>query len=92
MSCFLFPNQVRHNPRGHSGASTNQPIFDAMQDEIRTYAKLQEQMRNALREQHPEWVEPNGDCPTCHFYERRFAELLAPIYQKSRQQWEIERE
>jgi len=48
-----------------------------MQEEIRTYAELQEQMHDALREQHPEWVEPNGDCSTCHFYERRFAELLA---------------
>ena len=48
-----------------------------MQNEIQTYAELQEQMRNALREQNPEWAEPNGDCPRLHFYERRFAELLA---------------
>jgi hypothetical protein len=53
-----------------------------MQDEIRTYAELRQQMHYALREQHPEWVEPNGDCPTCHFYERRFAELLA-LFAKS---------
>jgi hypothetical protein len=63
-----------------------------MQDEIRTYAELQKQMHDALREQHPEWVEPNGDCPNCRFYERRFTELLAPIYQKSRQERGIERE
>jgi hypothetical protein len=48
-----------------------------MQTEIRTYAELQQQMRDALREQHPEWIGPDGDCPTCHIYERRFAELLA---------------
>lgn len=48
-----------------------------MQPEIRTYAELQQQMRDALREQHPEWIEPDGDCPTCHIYESRFAELLA---------------
>jgi hypothetical protein len=48
-----------------------------MQNEIQTYAELQEQMRKALREQNPEWTEPNGECPSLHFYERRFAELLA---------------
>jgi hypothetical protein len=45
--------------------------------EIRTYAELQERMRKALREQHPEWLEPSGDSPICHAYEKRFAELLA---------------
>jgi len=34
-------------------------------------------MRDALREQHPEWVDPDGDSPICQCYERRFAELLA---------------
>jgi hypothetical protein len=33
-------------------------------------------MHDALRQQHPEWVQPNGDCPTCESYEARFAELL----------------
>ena len=44
--------------------------------EIRSYVQLQQQIHNALREQHPEWVEPNGDCPTCESYESRLAELL----------------
>jgi len=26
--------------------------------------------------QHPDWVEPNGNCPTCDSYESRLAELL----------------
>jgi hypothetical protein len=30
----------------------------------------------ALREQHPEWIEQNGDCPACESYESRFAERL----------------
>ena len=47
-----------------------------MQHEIETYAELQAKMREALREQHPEWIEANGECPTCHIYEERFAELL----------------
>jgi hypothetical protein len=48
-----------------------------MHDKIQTYAELQEQMHDVLRKQHPEWLEPNGDSPICHDYERRFAELLA---------------
>jgi hypothetical protein len=45
-------------------------------DEIRSYAELQRQIHDALRVEHPEWVEPNGDCPTCESYESRLAELL----------------
>jgi queuine/archaeosine tRNA-ribosyltransferase len=44
--------------------------------EVRSYAELQRQIRDALREQHPEWIEQDGDCPTCQSYESRFAELL----------------
>jgi hypothetical protein len=44
--------------------------------EIRSYVQLQRQIHDALREQHPEWIEPNGDSPTCDSYESRFAELL----------------
>jgi len=45
-------------------------------DEIRSYVQLQQQIHQALRKEHPEWIEPNGDCPTCEFYESRLAELL----------------
>ena len=44
--------------------------------EIRSYMQLQQQIHDALRVQHPEWVEANGDCPTCESYESRLAELL----------------
>jgi hypothetical protein len=44
--------------------------------EIRSYTELQEQVHDALRIQHPEWIETNGDCPTCDSYESRLAELL----------------
>ena len=60
----------------------NQIPSHAMHNEIRTYAELQRHMRDALREQHPEWVEPDGNSPTCHSYERQFAELLA-LFAKS---------
>jgi hypothetical protein len=45
-------------------------------DEIRSYNQLQQQIHDALRVQHPEWVQPNGDCPKCESYESRLAELL----------------
>ena len=40
------------------------------------YAQLQRGMHDALRAQHPEWILPNGDCPTCDSYDARFVELL----------------
>lgn len=43
---------------------------------IRSYAELQQRMREDLRAQHPEWVAPDGNCPMCDSYERRLAELL----------------
>jgi hypothetical protein len=45
-------------------------------DEIRSYLELQRQIHDALRAEHPEWVKPNGDCPTCDSYESRLVELL----------------
>ena len=44
--------------------------------EVHSYVPLQHQIHDALREQHPEWIGQNGDCPTCESYESRFAELL----------------
>jgi hypothetical protein len=47
-----------------------------MPNEIHPYSELQQQIHEDLRIQHPDWVEPNGDCPTCDSYELRLAELL----------------
>ena len=47
-----------------------------MFDEIHTYDVLQKLMHVALRTQHPEWIEPNGDSPICDSYDARLAELL----------------
>jgi hypothetical protein len=49
---------------------------------IGSYVQLQHQIHDALRQQHPEWIEQNGDCPTCESYESRFAELLS-IFQSN---------
>ena len=43
---------------------------------IRTFSELREQIRNDLRLQHPEWIEPSGESPMCDFYEARLMELL----------------
>jgi hypothetical protein len=47
-----------------------------MSDQMNCYSELQQQIHEDLRIQHPEWVEPNGSCPTCDSYESRLAELL----------------
>jgi hypothetical protein len=43
---------------------------------VSNIAQLRQQIHNDLRSQHPEWIEPNGDCPECDFYETRLMEEL----------------
>jgi len=45
--------------------------------EVQGYVQLQRQVHEALLKEHPEWIEPNGECPMCEIYESRFVELLA---------------
>jgi len=40
------------------------------------YIQLQHTIREALRREHPEWVQPNGESPICEAYESRLAKLL----------------
>jgi hypothetical protein len=44
---------------------------------VRTYGELQRQLHKDLLAQHPEWIEADGNCPTCDDYERRLAQLIA---------------
>jgi len=53
--------------------------------EVPGYAKLQREIHDALRAQHPEWVQPGGDCPTCDSYESRLAELLTQTFRSQPQ-------
>jgi hypothetical protein len=46
---------------------------------VHTYAELRVQVREALRRQHPEWVDANGNSRLCDSYEARFAKLLAVL-------------
>ena len=48
----------------------------AMSHQIHTYTELRQQIHDDLRIQHPEWVQPNGESPTCDSYEARLTELL----------------
>ena len=47
-----------------------------MLQEIDTYADLRKQIHDDLRIQHPEWIQPNGESPTCDSYEARLMETL----------------
>ena len=44
--------------------------------EVPGYAELQREMHDALRAQHPGWIEADGKSPTCDYYESLFAALL----------------
>ena len=39
-------------------------------------AQLRQQIHDDLRIQHPEWIESNGECSECDFYEARLMEEL----------------
>jgi hypothetical protein len=54
----------------------NTNTFATRSENSQPYVRLQREIHDALRAQHPEWVNPNGDCPTCESYESRLAQLL----------------
>jgi hypothetical protein len=55
----------------------------AMFHPIHTYAELQQQIRDDLRIQHPEWVEPNGESPMCDSYETCLTKMLDTLTQRA---------
>ena len=56
-----WPRAVDHSYR--SDMKRNRPANSA--GEVHSYVQLQHEIHDALRQQHPEWIERNGDCPTC---------------------------
>jgi hypothetical protein len=48
-----------------------------MAHKVHLFAELLRQIRNDLRIQHPEWIQPDGESPMCDSYEARLMELLA---------------
>jgi len=69
-----------------SGSSRNSKAsgIQTSNDKIRTYEELQRHILNALRDQNPHWIEPDGSCPIFESYQKRFAELLAFFGQQER--------
>jgi hypothetical protein len=54
----------------------NMNASEAVSEGVQPYVQLQQQIHEALRTEHPEWVKQNGACPMCEAYESRLAELL----------------
>jgi len=48
-----------------------------------SYSELRQQIHDDLRIQHPEWIQPNGECPMCDAYDARLMELLGPLTRKT---------
>ena len=77
-----FGQQLGPDLQSHSRArervglpmNTTESTYSATQGA--TYVGLHREMHDALRAQNPEWIEANGDCPTCDSYESRLAQLL----------------
>ena len=44
--------------------------------EVPGYGELQREIHDALSAQHPNWIEADGNSPTCDSYESLFAEPL----------------
>jgi len=53
--------------------------------QVRTYAELQEQLHHDLMAQHPEWIDGDGNSPTCESYDRRLAELISSFQSANRE-------
>jgi hypothetical protein len=51
----------------------------AASHQIHAYAELRQQIHCDLRIQHPEWVQPNGECPMCDVYEARLVKELESL-------------
>lgn len=55
----------------------NTTSLPALAVETAPYAALQREMHDALLKQHPEWMEADGNSPTCDEYDRRLARSLS---------------
>jgi hypothetical protein len=64
-------------PSGATGKSFTKAM--PLPHQIHTYTELLQQIHHDLRIQHPEWVQPNGESPTCDVYETRLTELLGTL-------------
>lgn len=63
--------------RRRQGYSTQTRTAARESHQIHSYADLQKQLHNDLLVQHPEWIDSDGNCPTCDEYDRRLAQLIS---------------
>ena len=66
-------------PQGASRKTMNTAQSSNVTADVPAYTELQREIHEALRAQHPEWIQSDGDCPTCRSYELRLAELLIAL-------------
>jgi hypothetical protein len=71
--------------RRRQGYSTQTLAGARESHQIHSYAELQKQLHNDLLAQHPEWIDSDGNCPTCEEYDRRLAKVIS-IFQAASQQ------
>jgi murein L,D-transpeptidase YcbB/YkuD len=50
-----------------------------MSHQAHTYTELKQQIHDDLRTQHPEWIEPTGECLKCAEHEARLKKLLEAL-------------
>ncbi len=87
---FVTLSTTRAHQRGELDKSARTTLesltkSSGVPHQAHTYTELREQIHDDLRIQHPEWIQPSGECPMCDAYEARLLELLDPLTQKAAQ-------
>ena len=70
-------DKTSRDNHGSFATPTNAP------HEIHTYAELRRQIHDALRVQHPHWIQPDGKSPMCDSYEARLMQVLDSMRQRA---------
>src|SRR5262245_38665512 len=73
-ACCFWDNRNRLNS---VAGLTRRQQNGAMTHKFNIYADLLQQIRNDLRLQPPEWIQPNGQSPICDSYEARLIKSLS---------------
>jgi hypothetical protein len=68
---------------GSHGEQRSHPAPEPLPS-VRTYGELQRKLHKDLLAQHPEWIDADGNCPTCNDYERRLAQLISVFKSQSK--------
>jgi hypothetical protein len=81
---FVALKTKRAHQRGRSDKPPRTTLESScVPHQAHSYSELRQQIHDDLRIQHPEWIQPNGECPMCDAYEARLMELLGPLTRKA---------